>query len=272
MHKATTLHKAQCHAPSCTKCTKPPQHNTLPSCRLRLSPWPMSLNRFAESPPQFLFQTDFSRSVFQFCIWRSIIFSWWLMCPARHRRQAYKATGQSSNSLWKAEGSLCQSLQKHGINNNSNKGWKWMNWNLLEARSIQARMIQVRPSKCYRTHSSGSSVQTIISAPQKWPDFFRVGPCTSSDSFPKADFTPSWIIPILDHNYDPQNLKIQSWITFLFLTCSGLVIRIQDTEFRILDPYSLFYALLISAWVQKLQGMKVILNKTWTYKFWMDSG
>jgi len=88
----------------------------------------------------------------------------------------------------------------------------------------------------------------------------------------KADFTPSWIIPILDHNYDPQNLKIQSWITFLFLTCSGLVIRIQDTEFRILDPYSLFYALVISAWVQNLQGMKVILNKTQTYKFWMDSG
>ena len=31
-------------------------------------------------------------------------------------------------------------------------------------------MIQVRPSKCYHTHSSGSSVQTIISAPPKWPD------------------------------------------------------------------------------------------------------
>ena len=31
-------------------------------------------------------------------------------------------------------------------------------------------MIQVRPSKCYRTHSSGSSVKTIISAPPKWPD------------------------------------------------------------------------------------------------------
>ena len=31
-------------------------------------------------------------------------------------------------------------------------------------------MIEVRPSKCYRTHSSGSSVQTIISAPPKWPD------------------------------------------------------------------------------------------------------
>ena len=31
-------------------------------------------------------------------------------------------------------------------------------------------MIEVRPSKCYRTHSSGSSVKTIISAPPKWPD------------------------------------------------------------------------------------------------------
>ena len=31
-------------------------------------------------------------------------------------------------------------------------------------------MIQVRPSKCYRTHSSGSSVKTIISAPLKRPD------------------------------------------------------------------------------------------------------
>ena len=31
-------------------------------------------------------------------------------------------------------------------------------------------MIEVRPSNCYRTHSSGSSVKTIISAPPKWPD------------------------------------------------------------------------------------------------------
>ena len=31
-------------------------------------------------------------------------------------------------------------------------------------------MIEVRPSKCYRTHSSGSSVKAIILAPPKWPD------------------------------------------------------------------------------------------------------